>query len=352
MKGEFMKKSLLALNALILGLTFLSPAVSLRAQDDLLENSSDEQFNLDELNINGKQKKSAADKLEEMRKKLEEQNEQMVQKKIEDARIKSEQKLTEQLQDAFNQGLNNDSVSTSVASVQKVEVEAPAEVKKAEKKIRIIPGLGILNVKSNDVDFESKVSGNMAIESDINKNFSAGANFRYATMEVTDLGSNNNVNNNYGGNYNYFYNPTYFNYYGQQGRELNYKHMGLDLFGKFYILSEKVRPYVGLAMGYNRDSLKYENSNAFSVNGYNTGNEQFNTSFISGSAMLGTIVNFTETIGMNAEFSYIKGLSSGIKSNAQSFSFVNPDQDHLNKIGNSIVNANFYSLNIGLVISF
>ncbi len=343
-----MKKSKLALSAqlAIMGLCLMLPTVSLLAQDDLVDAGKDEQFNLDELDINGSQKKkSAADRLEQMRRKLEEQNEQMVQKKIEDARIKNEQKLTDQLQDAFNQGLNEDTVATSSSSVQKVEAPIP-EVKE-EKKMRIIPGLGILNIKNNDIDFESKINANLSFESDINKSFAAGAGIQYASMDVTDVGSTSLSTS-----YPQFYTPTYYGTYGQQGRQLTYNHMGLNVFGKFYILSERVRPYVGLGLGYNRDNLKYENANQYSYNGMNSGNEEFSTGFVSGTAMVGTTVAFTQTVGVNAEFNYSKGLSSAINSNAQSFTFINPDQQKLNRIGNSVVSASFYSVNLGLVISF
>src|SRR5207253_9188086 len=76
----------------------------LHAQDDMLD-EADDALQMDDINLEGKL--SPSERLRQRREKLEERNKVMVEKKIEDIRVKQEIALTNKLQDAFGKSLNN-----------------------------------------------------------------------------------------------------------------------------------------------------------------------------------------------------------------------------------------------------
>lgn len=319
------------------------------AQDDLLS-QTDDVLSSEQIDIDGhfrqKPKPTAADRLANMRKKLEERNENMVQKKIEDMRMQEEKKLSRKLRHAFNDDAMSDEVEVSQSSVEKVQAPAP-ETSEKRKSLRVIPNIGMTTIKSDVVDFESNLGVGVGVEADINDHFSAGVNLRYSSVDITDLGAYNN--------YNYYYNQGYYNYFGSRGRELNYKQVGLDVNSKFFFTTTRVRPYVGLGLGLNRSSLKYASTNGQNpyqyYNGSQAGNEEYTSSYLAGTGLLGAQIAFTETVGIAAEFNYTKGVAGLSKTQSKQSSF-NPDQQRLEDIGKSIEDASMYGLNIGLMVSF
>lgn len=85
---------------LILTLLLAFTCASVVANDDYLDS-----MELDTISIEGdyqQPRMSAADKLKKLRKKLEQKNEEMVQKKIATMRLRNELELTKQMQDLFN----------------------------------------------------------------------------------------------------------------------------------------------------------------------------------------------------------------------------------------------------------
>jgi hypothetical protein len=201
--------SVITLSALML----TSP---LAMSQDYLDDA-DTVLNSEQIDIDGlyqeRPRETAADRVAKMRKKLEQQNEQMVQKKIEDIRVQEEMKLTKKLQTAFSNGMNQldnsnnnaDQVTTTQAaivqaSVQTIEAPVDNSIKNPNK---IIPFFGIANFKGDKVDFESKISTGLSVENQISERFSVGIGFNYSNMEITD------VSNTYASyNYNYYnYSP-------------------------------------------------------------------------------------------------------------------------------------------------
>jgi len=365
-----------SLVALLLG----GATISYGQQDPILSDTQDYLDN-EQIDVDGtfKKKQSAADKLAEMRRKLEEKNEDMMQKKIEDMRINEEMKLTQKLQDAFTNGINNVEQPTPVNVVQTVPpAKVEAEIEKViiepapKKSVKVIPTAGMMNISGDRIDFDSKFSGGVMIEGVVSDRFSVGIGFNYATLKIKQI--DNSAYNTWGGSY--YYPTVYPNYvwndmydwrnrnYGPY-RELDYKQLTISVNSKFFFTVEsRVRPYAGLGLSANRATLSYSDSEekhyqypynnnygyGYDVNG-TFGDEKYKATYFSGSVALGAEVNFTDNFGMMLEGSYARSLSTtGTKSEA-SFAY-NLDQQQLDKIGKSIGEADFISVNLGVVVSF
>lgn len=342
---------------IILGMILSSMMFTVGAQDDLLMETG-QVLESDQIDIDGSfNRPSAADRMAKMRQQLEKKNENMMRKKIEDIRVQQEQEMTNKLRKAFQGGLaaiddgqQVDQVQTIQAAPQKVEAQVITPVE--TKRNKVTPFFGVATYSGDNVDFESNLNLGLSLESEVSKHFSVGVNFTYSTMDITDTANTYVTNYNSYNYYNPYYNSGYNNTFGQ-GREMSYKRMGLEVNSKFFITADtKIRPFVGLGLGYNRSSLKYnDDGNGYNYNGINFGDEEYNSSFITGSATIGAEVSFSENIGASVDVRYAKGLSTGISSESTA-SYNNPDQRRLENVGTAIEEANQVSLNAGLVIRF
>jgi|GEM_PF-3739839 len=343
----------------------------LLAQDDLnLE--PDDVFNSEQIDVDGQlRKKTAADILAEKRKRLEDQSNQMVQKKIEDMRLKQEQELGSKLQNSFS-GNNNeqvDTVQTTAAAPAKIEAPAPViQEKTFGRDFRVTPSFGLKTLAAEGLNVESKVNGNINFETKVSERFAVGMGIGYTTFDMVDV-SNNFANFNYNGFYNAyaptfgfnygfnnnFYNNGYYAAYGE-GREINYAQWSAELNGKYFFVSAKrVQPYVGLGLNYNRATLRYNDQGStsnYNYNGLALGGEEFRSSFVGASGAIGTDIYLTETIGLNLDVRYSRAITSGMDNQTgNTFSF-NPDQDRLVRLGTALQKANAFTINTGIIITF
>ncbi len=320
---------------------------------DILEDT-DAILNSDQIDIDGmyeQPRESAAQRIEKMRKQLEKKNEEMVSKKIEDMRIKEEQKLAKKLQKAFTGGNlgNVDTVST-VQAAPVVAAPAPVvvEEKKEEvKRNKIIPTFGVTNFSGDQIDFESKFNAGLMAESLVTDRIALGLGFMYTGMDIQDTA--NAFNNNYN------YNQNYYGVFGNNGREIDYSKLNLEVNGKFFItgIESRIRPYIGGAVGYNRTSLSYKDGgNNLNYNyGYNYGEEGHKNSNFAGSILAGAEASFSDTIGFSLDFRYTAALTSGF-SQEQGTTTLNPDQVRLDNIGKAIEDSTQLTIGAGLVIKF
>ncbi len=343
--------------------------------------AQDELDNLDpldseDIDVTGSFKRETeADRLAKERQKLEQQNQDMVSKKIEDLRIANERKMTKQLRDAFNgkAPIQQDEVSTSAAAEEKIE--ATVETQKPLSEFRVIPSFGVQNVAGESFDFESKLFTGLSLDAMVSRHISVGLNINYTTMDIL-LDPNNGFGgfsssfngfyntyaptygyNNFNNAFNSFYGANYTSAFGSQGREIGYKRFGAEVTSKFFLFPDKrVRPYAGLGIGYNRSSLKYKQTtqtqNPYQWNGYSLGGEQFSSSYVSGAALLGGEVSFTESFGINLEVRYQKALTSGFNGQSASTFAFNPDQQRLEDLGRAIQDSDLFSLSAGILITF
>lgn len=337
------------------------------AQDDVLDDAEDalansDTLDMDQIDIEGRL--SPSELMKRRREKLEERNKVMVEKKIEDIRVKQEIALTNKLQGAFNNSLNNlneDKVQTVQAAPAPVApapvapapiietriVEVPAPVVVVEKKSKIIPQLGVSSIKGDRIDLETNLTIGVQAETMVAPQVSVGIALGYASMDLTDVG-NDYVNSGYG----QVYNPQYYNVYGA-GRKMTLKKVSIEGNAKYFFTEDSmIKPYVGAGIAFNRSTLKYENQNTYNYGGVNYGNEDYGSSAVGGSAKLGAEIAFNDTVGANIEFAYAKNITSGISKSSEVSSTLNADQGRLENVSKEIEDGSTTSIQAGLVIKF
>ncbi|MEK6624371.1 MAG: hypothetical protein AABY86_05360 [Bdellovibrionota bacterium] len=330
-------------------------------------------------------KKTEADRMQELRKRMEKQHEEMVQKKIEDIRMKEEQRLGTKLRSAFNGApAATDEVSTAAAAPQKIETQAPVPAPtpaEEQPSFKIIPSYGVKNIAGDSIDLESKINGQISLEAMVSPRISVGVTAGYTSLDMTSLSqtgygsaygynyNNSSYYNNftnyyapyYGTSYgfnNNFYNQNYYNTYGVSGREMTYEQWSLEMNSKFFVVSAgRIRPYLGLGVSYNRATLNYKeaadpNAANYQWNGFSLGDEQFRTSFVGGTAILGSEIYFTKNFGLNLDVRYARAITSGINNQTGNTFAYNPDQAKLEQIGKEIQETNTFSLNAGILLAF
>lgn len=347
-----MKTTLTQELRILAAMALLAATPSVMAQGDDLLSETEDILNSQQIDIDGTFKKeSAADRIEKMRKRLENQNEQMVQKKIENIRIKQEQELAGKLQKAFRGNMENleqmDSVQTYQAAPQRVVAPAPV-IEEKEYKNKIIPYAGIRQFNGENVDsFESKINAGITMENMITERLSIGLGLNYTAMDIAERGYFNS-----------------FNSFGFNNVDtINYSNLNLSLNGKFFFTVEsKIRPYAGLGLGYNRTSLKYDSDQDQQINyggnfnTYNADDSSISGSNVTGSAMVGAEVAFTDMLGLNLEFNYTRAITSAFDrggSNALNFgTFGELAENRLEDIGNNLEESDIASLTVGFVIKF
>jgi len=370
----------LTMRMAICAVTFscLSGSALVYAQEDALLADTETVLNSEKIDIDGEwktpaappKKLSNAQLIKRARKKSTRHNIQQISKEIEQIQVSTEQiedilnKEDKRLQNgvdaAFGGETIQDSVSQKEAAVESVmPAPLPTPIAEPRKKFKLIPTMGVTHISGQAVDFESKTSVGLNFETDISARFAVGIGVNYTSLDVKEIDNNILYNGlppctSYGCS-------GYGQYYGQ-GRELGYKHFLLEFTGKYFFTAPTtmIRPYFGLGLGYNRTRLEYDDSDSGNNNGgyYNSthqfryGDEQFTSSYISGSALLGTEINFTETIGLNLDLKYRKGLSAGFGTESKAQSIYNRDQQKLDRIGKDIEDSNFYSINAGLIVKF
>lgn len=337
---------------------------AVKAQDDMLDDAdealSSDSLQMDDINLEGKL--SPSERLRQRREKLEERNKIMVEKKIEDIRVKQELALTNKLQDAFGKSLNNineDKVQVVQAApvapapivpaavVETKVVEIKEEPVKEIKNSKIIPYAGAQSIKGDKIDFESKINIGASFESLVLPQVSVGLGIGYTTLDITDLAGdflNNGSQVNLG--------STYYNTFST-GRKMSSSRVSIEANSKYFLTVEsRMKPFVGIGLSYNRSNLKYDDAgNDYYYNGVNFGNEGYSSTTMGATAKLGTEIDFSETVGLNIDLSYSKNLTSGISETANTTSN-NPDQVRLQNVTKSIEEADTTSIQAGLVVRF
>ncbi len=209
--------------------------------------------------------------------------------------------------------------------------------------IKLLPYAGATNFSGEVESLETELTAGMRLESNINSRFSMGIGFNYNSLKTDDFANGS-----------MYMTSNYFNQYGSQGREIQYRSMGLDIYGKFFVTQgERFRPYLGAGLGYNRSTMKYNDNNPWidSMNRF-YGSEEYNTSFVTGQLMLGSEIMITPSFGLNIEGQYATGLGDSMSSKSAKNGGTSPDQKRLRDLGDEIINSNMLSIFLGGVVKF
>lgn len=345
MRGNIMMKTV-----------FLAATMTAFSSVAVAQTDDFEVFDSEEIDVDGvfreKPRETRADRIRKQRAALEKKNEDLVRKKIEDARIREEQRMTRRLQNMFNGKGFTDEVSDSVSTGQAApqQVVAPAPELPTEKTASVIIGAGITNYTVGqqdnlaENDYTSDASFGIAVDGKVADRFMMGVGLNYVTINFED-------------------NPyqTFFNTAFQQPREIEGRILSFDIHGKFiFTRDSRVKPYVGIQAAYNRLNLEYTNQSPvtpFGTNIYNNyGSEEFTQGFMSAGANAGLTFDINETFGLNAQVAYNKGFGSEDSNTNNNNIFFNnnivDDRVILENVGNQLQTSDSFTLNIGVQANF
>lgn len=221
---------------------------------------------------------------------------------------------------------------------------APVATGKAFEAIKLLPYAGATSFNGETEQLEAEIAAGLRLESNITSRFSMGIGFNFGQLKTNDFGNGST-----------YMNQGYNQQFGQQGREIQYRAMGLDVYGKFFLTNaNRFRPYLGAGLGYSRATMKYNDNNPYfdQMNAYNYGSEEYNTSFVNGQLMIGSEIMISEGFGINIEGAYSTGLGDSLSSKSSKNAVSSPDQARLRDLGEEIVNSNALSIFAGAVVNF
>lgn len=212
------------------------------------------------------------------------------------------------------------------------------------EKIKLLPFAGATSFNGKVEQLETQLTAGLKVESDISSRYALGLGVKYDHLKTTDYANNLS-----------YMNLGYNSVFGRQGREIQYRSFGLDVYGKFFITNtNRFRPFVGAALGYNRATLKYNNNNAYydQLNALYYGSEEFNTSFVTGALSAGSEVKISANFGLLLEGVYSTGLGRSITSRSSRNGGNSPDQTRLRDLGDEMINSNALSMFFAGVFTF
>ncbi len=330
------------------------------AQDERLLADADAVLNSEQITIDGTFSKQVEEKtpeeiLDAARRASEIRQIKKIAKKIEKIALPEKQvrkitkkesnRLSTRINTIFNDGEDEQEDKVAVKQAAPVApaptpIITPIVIARAEpkmdteirpfSKIKVIPYYGIQNIVGEQIDFASKFSGGVAIESMLSRRFSAGIGFSYSTLDITDVADD-------------YESAAYYN-----NRELVYNHFTVEVNSKFFLSPDTViKPYIGVGISYNRTSLKF--GKMAYVDGPSYSEEKYNSSYMAGHAKIGAEMRLADNVGVNLEFSYSRGLLKGF--NYTSYQDTQ-GQQKLNALGEMIETADFLAVNAGLVVTF
>jgi opacity protein-like surface antigen len=242
---------------------------------------------------------------------------------------------------------NTEEQTVSVVQASPVPVstvETSVSLNNPFEVIKLLPYAGATTFNGKVEQLETELSAGLRLESNITTRFSMGIGAKFDQMKTNDFANNS-----------LYMNQGYNNFFGPEGRQIQYRSMGLDIYGKFFITGgERFRPYVGAGLAYNRATLKYNDTNPYydEMNSYYYGTEEYNTTFLSGQLMLGTEIMITKSIGLNLEGAYSTGLGENLSSKAARNGVNSPDQTRLRDLGDEIINSNALSMFLSALFIF
>ena len=230
-------------------------------------------------------------------------------------------------------------VAQAAPVVSTAEVASSSFSGEAFEQIKLLIGAGATSYNGDNEELQSELAGNLRLETNLNRRFSMGIGFNYSQLKTRDFANGSD-----------YMDYNYYNVFGMNGREIQFKTMGIDLYGKFFITNnERFRPYLGAGLGYNMANMRYS-QNQTQIYGF--GNEDFKNSYATGQLMVGTEIMITRGFGFNIEAMYATGLGNSLSSKSNMNFGTSPDAARLRSLGNEIINSNMLSVFAGAVITF
>ncbi|MCB9060783.1 MAG: porin family protein [Halobacteriovoraceae bacterium] len=355
---------------LFLVLTLLGAFTTNVMADQLLD-ETEEVLNSEEIAIDGtfqqKPQKTAADHMADRRRRIEEKNEEMVRKRIESIRMNEERELAKKLKGAFANGLqepeqeHKDEVKEVKSAPEKEEptqvtkIYVPVPIKPAQpsyKEFSAGINVGGQEIKGTRDDFQTSLSGSVDLDYHLTSQFSLGVQIGMSKMDITDTACVSSYSCNING-----FNPYWTNYnsFYPKGREISYRNLSFGFGGKLsFGNSSRFRPYIGVMGAYNRLNMVYTQSSENHYQNYYYGGEEFSANYMSVTGTLGALFAVTPNFGLSADIRYGRAVSDLMSISEPTFPDyqTRDDQERLEGLAERIVDADFISANLGLVVSF
>ncbi|MBT3586068.1 MAG: outer membrane beta-barrel protein [Halobacteriovoraceae bacterium] len=308
---------------------------------------------------------AASSRISAIRKKLRQQNEEIIKKRIEQVRLEEELRLERRLKAALTGNMHRsgpkkkkrqvDRIKWQQSAAQKLTTTAAKEKSKLIKRIKVIPYAGVANFSAENESYEAKINTGVNVELELSPRLAVGAGVDYSALDREDTLSAVQA-------------PLNGFQQINQVEEFGYKRINLNVNAKYFFLQGKrIRPFVGAALGFNRSTVKFDQkatevANPFAFNpGTPNQLNEVNSSNMTGSAIIGAEMALNKSIGVNLNLKYTKALSNGYqehsevvsKTTADGFSRnLNYDEQRLNKVGFELEDASVASINAGLIIRF
>jgi len=349
--------------ALMLLMTLTAGSSALAQEEVYLEEGVDV-YNSEQIDIDGAygRRDSAANRISEMRKKLERENNALMKKKIEGIRIEQEQELSQRLSGALRGERRSDSYDDSSdrydqvrvlsAAPQRVETVVGSENDNDSSFLgsKITPYIGRQNFNGDKIDsFDSNATIGLQFESMLSNYFSVGAGGSFTTMDIT-----------------YIENSTIFNYYNSIGYtystadEIDYRNLNLNVNAKLYLANNsKIKPFLGVQAEFNRTNLRFTEKGRSYINNYGQNFEddsKVSASNVSATGIVGIEFAFSKNVGLVGDFRYSKALTTGFDTVTTRFASNNnqieSDKKVLEDIGSRLENSDIAAINLGLTVKF
>ena len=340
-----------AKNAMLLGLglSVLVGSQGFAQQDDPLLSETDQVVNTGQIDVEGifqkKKAPSQADRIQALRRKLEEKHEQMMRKRVEDMRLEEEKKLARKLEKALNGQLQAmDQVQTKQAAPAKVEAQVVKSSKQKDSKVSV--QAGFLSLSSSNNDFDAAANLGLEVESKVHPRVSVGVSLKYSKIEVSDVF---NVNNNTVNGFQSFSNPGFINNFGLVQSDASYTQLGFGLFSKVFLtVGSKIRPYGILGLDYTRAKLGLDDNKNTNVNFNSINLQDISNNHLAGSVGIGAEINFSDMVSAGLNVKYQKALTSGLNDLSASNNY----EQTFKQLALDLEEADAISINAGVSFNF
>ena len=340
---------------IVLSLSLAVLSTSAVAQEDPLLGATENVVNTEQIDIDGlfaqKKKPSAADKVQQYRRALEQKHEQMMRKRVEDMRLEEEKKIARKLEKALSGQLQAmDAINTQASAVQKVKAPAP-EKKELETTNKVSFSGGFMSFQG-DQELDANLNLKVSVETMVSPKIAVGMSLRYVNVEMTYEDQNRIYFNQYP-YYGYGALNTTNNFVNN---EFEYSSIAFSLHSKFFFsVDSKIRPFVGGSINYNRGSLEngeYDSNNNYggfgSPTGFYVAQDKVSVNNIGGSLMAGGEVKFNNMFSFELYAQFDKSFNSSIENENTDTT----NERYLKELATDLEESNVFSINAGAAFNF
>lgn len=355
---------MLRLITTLIVLSLIFPGEQVLALDDF------ETFDSDQIDVDGflpqertrPKPPTAADRTRKEIEKIKKQTDNLIDEKVEEKRLQAEHHIGKQLKNMFSgKNLNTENnlkVSSSPPVKQQVvPTAAPAQAKEKTLSISLLGGFSNLIVSNkndfSDKDYVGQGSFTLELSGHVSSRIDVGVDVSYSSFKFEQ--------NPYNFDRSYYRGP--YDYY--QERAILGRNLSLNLQGKFYFTTGKVRPFISGLLGYNHMTLEHDGNNTSRGQFYpyeHYGRERaYTSSYASAGAGVGLVIRFADNVGVLVQGHFKKNFAGNSKSGgdfrkshsyqSSNYHYID-DRAILENLGEQIEDGTQFNMKVGLTAFF